>query len=344
MLGNDVWDQDRDEVRGRPEPTDTRDARCGVGTQRTSIMIKVKDIAYVRFAVPDLDAAQKFTHDFGLVTTLRSEDRLFSRGTDPDAYVHVAERGEPAFRGVAFEAARSEDLVAVSQMEGASAVEALDAPGGGVGVRLTDPDGFVVEVVHGREQPAALEVRKPLPLNRGSDRQRFGELQRLQAGPAQVKRIGHCVVRVADFRVSHEWYCSRFGFLTSDEVRLTDPGDVVTAFLRCDRGDTHVDHHSFLCVGLGEPGFEHAAFEVEGFDSLMLGHDHLRAEGYEHHAGVGRHILGGQIFDYWKDPWGHVMEHFSDGDLLNASAEVGRCDPGTALGTQWGSFSPAPAR
>ncbi|MBW2294193.1 MAG: VOC family protein, partial [Deltaproteobacteria bacterium] len=138
---------------------------------------------------------------------------------------------------------------------------------------------------------------------------------------------------------SKQWYASRFGFLTSDEVYLGDPSNVVTAFMRCDRGDVHVDHHTFLCVGIGEPGFDHVAFEVEDFDSVMLGHDHLKNGGYDHHAGIGRHVLGSQIFDYWKDPWGNVHEHFSDGDLLNAQAEVGSFDPAVALGTQWGSFA-----
>ena len=110
--------------------------------------------------------------------------------------------------------------------------------------------------------------------------------------------------------------------------------------MRCDRGETYVDHHSFLCIGLGEAAFDHAAFEVEDGDAVMLGHDHLEQAGYEHHAGVGRHILGSQIFDYWKDPWGHVLEHFTDGDLLNADAETGRCEPPIALGTQWGKFGP----
>jgi catechol 2,3-dioxygenase-like lactoylglutathione lyase family enzyme len=301
-------------------------------------MIKVRDIAYVRFGAPDLDTAEKFTRDFGLVTVLRNEDSIYSRGTDPAPYVHVVELGEPGFRGVAFEAAGADDLKALSQLEGASEIQKIDAPGGGVRVALTDPDGFQIEVVHGRELLPALEVRKPLPLNRGSDRQRLGELQRLESGAAQVKRIGHCVLRVSDFETSKKWYTSRLGFLTSDEVYLGDPSNVVTAFMRCDRGELHVDHHTFLCVGLGDPGFDHAAFEVEDFDSVMLGHDHLKNGGYDHHAGIGRHVLGSQIFDYWKDPWGNVHEHFSDGDLLNADAKVGSFDPGTALGTQWGRF------
>jgi catechol 2,3-dioxygenase-like lactoylglutathione lyase family enzyme len=304
-------------------------------------MIKVSDIAYVRFAVPDLATMDTFAKDFGFVPAERNERALYSRGTDPSPYIHIAEldtKGEAGFRGVAFEAASAEDLKAAAQLEGASAVSKIEAPGGGVRIGFTDPDGFKVEVVHGRELLPELEVRKPSPLNRGSDRQRFGELQRLEAGPAQVKRLGHCVLAVSNFESSRRWYTEHFGFLTSDEVYLGDPNNLVTAFLRCDRGDEHVDHHTLLCVGIGEPGFDHAAFEVEDFDSLMLGHDHLKKAGYDHHAGIGRHILGAQIFDYWKDPWGHVHEHFSDGDLLNAASPAGSHDPASALGTQWGSF------
>jgi hypothetical protein len=136
------------------------------------------------------------------------------------------------------------------------------------------------------------------------------------------------------------WYKSRFGFVTSHEVYLGDPGNVVTAFLRCDRGDISVEHHTFLCVGLGEPGFDHAAFEVGDIDAVVLGHEHLQAGGYEHHTGVGRHLLGSQVFDYWRDPWGHVLEHFTDGDLLDVSMKPGSFDPSAALGTQWGRFGP----
>ena len=94
-------------------------------------MIKVRDIAFVRFGAPDLDAMERFTEDFGLVTTERSEDSLYCRGTDPEPYVHVTERGEPGFRGVAFEAASAADLEKAAALEGASPVEPLEGPGGG---------------------------------------------------------------------------------------------------------------------------------------------------------------------------------------------------------------------
>ena len=301
-------------------------------------MIKVQDIAYVRFAAPDLDQMERFLADFGLLVHARDNHVIYSRGTDASPYLHVTERGEPSFRAVAFEAASAEDLRAAATLEGASPVEKIEAPGGGQLVRFSDPDGHTVEIVHGREALAPLPVSGPAPVNRGSDRQRYGALHRVTVSPARVKRLGHAVLRVSDFRRSEQWYKSRFGFLSSDEVYLGERENVITAFLRCDRGEAYTDHHTFLCVGVGDVGFDHAAFEVEDLDDVMAGHDHLKQAGYDHHAGVGRHVLGSQIFDYWKDPWGRVLEHFTDGDLLNASHETELHDPGAALGTQWGRF------
>lgn len=304
-------------------------------------MIKVADVAFVRFRAPDLDRMQQFLEDFGLVVAERTADRLYARGSGPSPWLHVTERGEPGFAGVAFEAASANDLERAATLEGASAVEPLDGPGGGRRVRFTDPDGFPVEVVHGRTAAEPLPTRRAQPRNTAGHRGRLRQRLSFERGPARVERLGHCVVRVSDFRASEAWYKSRFGFLTSDEVFVGDPEKVVTAFMRCDRGETPTDHHTFLCVGLGEPGFEHAAFEVEDVDAVMLGHEHLAAEGYAHAAGIGRHILGSQVFDYWRDPWGHVLEHFADGDLLDASAEAGQHEPGVALGTWWGRFGPA---
>jgi catechol 2,3-dioxygenase-like lactoylglutathione lyase family enzyme len=161
-------------------------------------------------------------------------------------------------------------------------------------------------------------------------------------GAAAVKRLGHVVVRVSDFVRSEQWYKSRFGFLTSDEVVVGEEERPLTAFMRCDRGDVHVDHHTFLCVGVGEVGFDHAAFEVEDFDAVMAGHEKLKAGEWEHQMGVGRHFLGSQVYDYWRDPWGHTVEHFTDGDLLDASVAPNKTGPAEALGSQWGSLGPLP--
>ena len=304
-------------------------------------MIKVKDVAFVRFSAPDLSAMEKFAADFGLITTHGTAERLYLRGTDASPYIHVTELGEPRFIGAGFEAASFEDLEVAATLEGASRVEPIDGPGAGSCVRFTDPNGFEIDITHGRKEVDAIKVRHASPLNRGSERVRFRELQRISAGPAQVKRLGHVVLRVKSFQESREWYASRFGFLDSDCGYLGEKENLFMSFMRCDRGDIPVDHHTLLCIGSGEAGFDHAAFEVEDFDDLMAGHDHLAKRDYEHHAGVGRHVLGSQIFDYWKDPWGNVCEHFTDGDLLDSSAAPGLADPAVILGTQWGRFAPA---
>lgn len=73
----------------------------------------------------------------------------------------------------------------------------------------------------------------------------------------------------------------------------------------------------------------------------MADSQHLAAREYHHGWGVGRHILGSQVFDYWRDPWGHRVEHWTDGDLFNANAEANITDIPTMLGHQWGPAAPA---
>ena len=147
---------------------------------------------------------------------------------------------------------------------------------------------------------------------------RQNTLKRLPHAPSHVKRLGHCVLNVKDFRESEAWYKSRLGLITSDEI---DSGGrkALGAFLRCDRGAIPSDHHTLFLVGAGKPKFNHAAFELADFDDLMCGNDWLREKGRHHEWGVGRHVLGSQILDYWRDPWGHTVEHWTDGDLLDTA-------------------------
>ena len=51
-----------------------------------------------------------------------------------------------------------------------------------------------------------------------------------------MKRLGHCVLNVKNFRESEAWYKSRFGLITSDEINPGSPEQALGAFLRCDRG------------------------------------------------------------------------------------------------------------
>ena len=294
----------------------------------------IADILYVRFRVPDLERQQRFLDDFGLVTS-RGNGRLLARGTDASAYVYTAEEGDAAFLGLGFEALSQGDLERIAAIDGVP-VRALELPGGGWFARLSDPDDVPVDVVWGIRRPEPLAAPDRQPLNFGGERQRLGERVSFAAGRPCVKRLGHCVLNVTDFHTSESWYKERFGLITSDEVYLGEESRVLGAFMRCNRGERFVDHHTLFLVGSGTPEFNHAAFEVADWDHLMLGHDILARGGYEHRWGVAKHVLGSQVFDYWKDPHGFTLEHFTDGDLLDESFGSHKAPVEQLLATHWG--------
>ena len=91
----------------------------------------------------------------------------------------------------------------------------------------------------------------------------------------------------------------------------------ITVFFRLDRGDELVDHHCFFFFEGPKMHVHHSSFETHDFDAQVLGHDWLRHKGYTNCWGVGRHVMGSQIFDYWFDPAKFIMEHYVDGDLLD---------------------------
>src|SRR5580700_3790520 len=111
-------------------------------------IVKVSELAYCRLQVPDLDVAERFLVDFGLIVADRREGRRFLRGTDPTPYCYVLEEGPAHFLGFAFHAKERADLDRLAQETGNS-VTAIDAPGGGWRVSLTEPNGYAIEVVFG---------------------------------------------------------------------------------------------------------------------------------------------------------------------------------------------------
>ena len=150
--------------------------------------IKVSDIAYGRLRSPDLDVMEEFLTEFGMVRAERTNDALYMRGTDPDHHIHVTEKGDPAFIGFAYKVDSEDDLARAADTPGASGIETIDEPGGGKRVRLTEPNGYQIEIVHGIETLDPISVRRQ-QLNMGEESlERAGELMRLNDGPCRVKR------------------------------------------------------------------------------------------------------------------------------------------------------------
>jgi catechol 2,3-dioxygenase-like lactoylglutathione lyase family enzyme len=299
-----------------------------------------EDVAYVRFGAPDLEVMRAFLTDFGLSVAQSDSERLFMRGLGAAPFVHATERSEPGFRAVGVRLASLAELERLAKHEQA-AVTPLDAPGGGFVVRLTEPNGFTVEAVAGQSEAQPQSIADETPWNDARSHERLRAVKRIAKGAANVVRLGHCVLNVSNFRDAEAWWKDRFGLITSDEVQAR-PDLAIGAFLRCDRGETPTDHHTlFLLQSPRGPGFNHAAFEVADLDDLMRGHNHLGAAGAKPAWGVGRHVLGSQVFDYWRDPYGHTLEHWTDGDLLTAADGSNVVGVPELLGVQWGPAMPA---
>ena len=303
-------------------------------------VIRIEDIAYVRFSAPDLEEMAAFLRDFGLDTYLHSDRKLYAKTRDGSPYSHVTEKGKPGFVALGLKAESIQDLEKLAASE-QLAPQTLDAPGGGKYIRLTDPSGFPVEVIAGQKQDSPSPAPYEFPRNSAQVKPRKSQRVALVKSPSHICRLGHCVLNVADFRKSEHWYKERFGLLTSDEIEAAS-GLAVGAFMRCDRGEKPTDHHTLFLIDLpGKASFMHAAFEVTSLDSLMLGHAYMKAKKRKSKWGVGRHVLGSQVFDYWQDPWGHELEHWTDGDLFTSSDETARASVSELLDVQWGMKNPA---
>ena len=285
-------------------------------------LVKANELMFVHFERPDLDRAEQYLLDFGLVRAARSDNSLFFRGTGSLPYFYRVTRGPRArFLGLGLSVPSADDLKKLSKAFGRP-IETSDAPGGGAVVRLLDPLGVAVDVTHGFTRSEPLPLRPSILHNSPSNVIRINDTQRPALEPPQVTKLGHLVLETTDFDLSVRWYMDTLGFIPSDVLCLPD-GVPVGSFLRLDRGSEPTDHHTlFVTMGL-ESKVDHVAFEVVDLDAVEMGQQILLARRYRHAWGVGRHLLGSQIFDYWRDPWGQKHEHYADGDLFDSAQPPG---------------------
>ena len=158
-------------------------------------------------------------------------------------------------------------------------------------------------------------------------------------GVPRVKRIGHAVMESVVFTEMLTWYQRTLGMRVSDYQTLPD-GTPVVAFCRFDRGDTPTDHHSLALGSTFRAGLDHVAFEVDDIEAVTRGQQALQKAGWKHVWGVGRHIMGSQVFDYWYDPCGTKHEHYADGDQVTVSYPMGKSPFGPEHLAQWGPRMP----
>lgn len=278
-------------------------------TQAPAAKISIKSIANVTYTHFEFEKACTFLKDFGLLEVSRTEDRVFFRGYGTEPYVYCAVKGSQAeFGGACWTVDSLEDLeLAAKILPNNSGIYTVTAPGGGKGLSFTDPvEGFPFHLVWGQKPCEAGDVNgggeqglEERPFNYPGNKYRSADKTvRMAKGPAPVHKLGHFGVCVTDFKTMYAFFTTHFN-LEPSELVYNEEKELVATFLHLNRGEEWVDHHNFFITQGAKAHVHHSSFEVHDIDVQGLGHDFLRSRGYELCWGVGRHIMGSQIFDYW---------------------------------------------
>lgn len=303
-------------------------------------IVKAQRLAYLIFERPDLEAAERFLVDFGLRVVQRSADVLYLRAADNAPYCYRIHRAPQArFLGFGLELGSREALQTLASHSGV-AVHSARHFGGGTVLSLRDPSGFSVEAIHGWTLAEPLPHRQALPFNVALQAARVNAVQRPPIAVPEILRLGHVVLEVADFQATCAWYSQHFGFIPSD-VQVLPDGSPAVVFMRLDLGERPADHHTLAIAQGFMATYSHSAYELVDTDAVAMGQRVLKERGWRHAWGIGRHILGSQIFDYWADPWGDKHEHYCDGDLFTADVPTGVHAVNRAAMSQWGQPMPA---
>jgi catechol 2,3-dioxygenase-like lactoylglutathione lyase family enzyme len=311
--------------------------------ERPAALCRADELAFLRFEKPDLAVAERFWQDFGLMTVSRTADRLVMRAAGSAPAVLVATRaGRSRYVGAAFVVSDDVNLSDVASASGGRQLDAGQIPGGGRGIALRDPDGNEVWLLQQWGSVDAMPLPAPLTdqMNTLTQVRRVNATVRAPIEPARVGRLGHVVMQTTDFHAMADWYMRHLGLIPTDVQYLPDGSPMLT-FFRLDRGQRPADHHTVVIAGGLEPKYEHSAWEVADLDALGQGQQVLRANGHRHMWGIGRHVLGSQLFDYWYDGDGFEFEHYTDGDLFTADHETHYVPFTTGSIWAWGDDAPS---
>ncbi len=279
----------------------------------------IEGLRSVALNVPDLARAEAFyTNVWHLEVAHRKEGSVYLRGTGSDHHLLALYAGGPVpqLRQVTLRARTAEALEAVAQASvraGATLTSPIGPlsknPAGGVGLTLRDPHGRVFQVVHGdaRHPPQTTQRDRPV-------------------------RLTHVVLNSHSVDETQAFLTEAFGFRLADRT-------VAIAFMNC-----NTDHHS-LAVGVADnDALNHIAFLMPDLDGVMRGGGRMQDAGHPIQWGPGRHGPGNNLFNYFIDPFGVVIEYTADVQQVDDSYVArGPADwkwpPGRV--DQWG-ISPPP--
>ncbi|KAJ0299185.1 hypothetical protein COL516b_009438 [Colletotrichum fioriniae] len=270
----------------------------------SSQKIRVIRLASVLYHQVDVEKAAQFLEDFGLREVARQGERIYFAGFGVDPYVYALEKSpgsRRAFIGATWVVENENDLEVAANHPGATGIQDEEGPGGGKRVDIIDPNGYYVGFIHGQAPRSDIEnvdksriADKERPLtNLVDEKPRKGRFKRFNYGPSPVHKLGHYgfMVPKETYEKTLKWYTGLMNLVPNDVVFDPQTNKDTTCFMHIDRNSTFTDHHT--------PFVHHASFEVNDMDTQALGHEWLLKKGYTNCWGIGRHVLGSQLFDYW---------------------------------------------
>ena len=241
----------------------------------------IRQMGYVVVATPDIEAsAADLTDIVGVQARWRNDTAILMSSNARQCEVAYVRAETPGIRAVGLEAtdrAAVEEVLRRAKGENLKILnDAASVPGVERAVRFRTPFGPI------------LEVHTPSPRDDTPVHAR---------PPSRAKRLDHVNLRVDDPQGFHDFLTGMLGMQLSDRTE-----DFGRAWYRAADG-----FHHAIAAGIGE-GLHHYGFDAYSVMDLVGVADTLVARGRTLLWGIGHHGPGNNIFSYYVDPNGCVIE------------------------------------
>lgn len=269
----------------------------------------------VRLRVPDLEQALTFYTDvWGLLSVADHDGLHYLRGVGDDPYLLCLSQGETAILEVTWRASADADLTSLrdNMLAMGATLDTAIGPrpdhGGGIGFSVRDHAGRRVGIVQGDTRPTPLDNDAHRPV-----------------------RLAHVNINTADIEQDIAFYRDGMGMVLTDL-------SAAMGFLRCND-----DHHAIVLAKGPVNTLNHVSFLHDTYDHMMRAGGKMCDAGYGIGWGPGRHGPGDNVFFYFVDPFGIVIEHTAEVLQVDDDYRVGGPDDWvwpTGRVDQWGICPP----
>lgn len=231
---------------------------------------------------------------WGLDLAAEADGTIYLAATGKDFHVLELTPGDrAALRRISFRVRSRDDLHRLFARTREAGCKVISppapsrAPSGGESFVVGEPRGCCLEFVHGDRIKTARVV---------ADR---------------AERLAHVNINSADVDQVSQFYQDVLGFRLADRSKPM-------AFLCCNS-----DHHAVVVSEAPVHGLNHIAFLMPDLESVMRGSGRLVDHGHPIGWGVGRHGPGDNVFAYFVDPTGVVIEYTAEVLQIDDSYRAG---------------------